>query len=1135
MSFNQESVKNLSLLVGQYVNSAKDSRSNFIANIINICNEQASILPLILASGEYLQENTMVEERKSAILIISQVLDKCHTLQLNEKALSTLIDFLCSRMSHDLLCQTQIILAMTSLYHNYRSQFTQSMLLQFIKCFLNDMDCEKIKLKNMEYNQMARMNSLKLLNNFLNSSLDIIVDDAQLSKNNGFHFFIGGCMRLMENENDPRNILMSFTLFRSIFQLLPYSILLSANNVQNMFDIIDVYFPIEFNAPSVNGRKDLFGITKVELQNSLHECFVCHELLQEPVFKSIFEKLNEELQELQTSQEQNTEESAHQISMIVDIVQCLDYCCSKFSLESIEKYLSQLYSIIKKIVLYCDEQLIVDHTLKLLSNICGMICINIDMDDINNDYNDNNNVTDVNPFIGMLIKDYSSELSIPDSKLALQCSKMLISATSANYNSFLVIFHCLWKPILDKFNIANIDKLPAQKHALLNLMSSMIVNHTEYPFNSFIIQQFYQLFMSVLRETSDVDLEPEMMNDKCISMVTLSFVCSLELHSLNETEIEDFLILVFQQFEKYFLSNNHQSSNSNLNIYLEIICSSMKKISIMNTEMVIKQFVQPIITYIEMKNIHDIHRIIKYVSLLQCSYISNYYLLQKISIPLLICIKKLPFVITSQIYEQSANDESEYHWLQMCFSMMANNIEPQSNCIVVDVCLIRQLLTELLMNITFECKNSTDIQMTNELCPMISYFISRSLMKCKKISEHFLSLSVNHIKNEAQNQYSLLLHLTTIVSCADIHTNATLNSIQFLCNLQTLLFNSFIQRNMNLIVLNYCLECIACIVHHMLISNENVDGLPLKMIAEKYLMSDYFQIQILKYIEEQSNMINDENIKLRTIFCASYAVWICKSLITMNSSLMSVIVNQIQNDLIAFLCGNLCSDNMLIAHVIAVGFESIVNDCQLVFHKQNVNTNISIFYRQKFFNQAMEHILEIVGSNNISNNDNVQRYPIKNINGALLAVSHLMKSLPNSVLSAHLPLLMPLMMRCLSTNAKTSQNLSIETLFALEKMLLNSMNCESDIHSANAIHSAIGTYMDTIVPALLLFCENPQMNVRLSALKCLLLFCTDEKTNLWLVPMKHKICRKSSMVVLNDSKRKVRELAVQLLGRLKSN
>ena len=86
---------------------------------------------------------------------------------------------------------------------------------------LRKLHYEAIKLKmrvrgraKVNHRQLARQHCLKMLNHALTHYTDAMT--ARLDSDSGA-LFMEGCIRLIDGESDPRNILLSFTLFRSLF------------------------------------------------------------------------------------------------------------------------------------------------------------------------------------------------------------------------------------------------------------------------------------------------------------------------------------------------------------------------------------------------------------------------------------------------------------------------------------------------------------------------------------------------------------------------------------------------------------------------------------------------------------------------------------------------------------------------------------------------------------------------------------------------------------------------------------------------------------------------------------------------------------------------------------------------------
>ena len=109
------------------------------------------------------------------------------------------------------------------------------------------------------YPQENRFYTLKLLSNFLNLSSKSCFKAEE---------FIKISLDSMDGEKDPRNILLVFELITKINDTLNKDFL--DNYVQNFYDILDNYYPIDFTPPKNSPEK----ITADDLKNKLNESFL---------------------------------------------------------------------------------------------------------------------------------------------------------------------------------------------------------------------------------------------------------------------------------------------------------------------------------------------------------------------------------------------------------------------------------------------------------------------------------------------------------------------------------------------------------------------------------------------------------------------------------------------------------------------------------------------------------------------------------------------------------------------------------------------------------------------------------------------------------------------------------------------
>lgn len=239
-------------LVESFVGNEKETeRESIIRDIVNNVNKSSSILPLIVVLGKFLISATSDTQRKDSILIIYKVLQNCNNLQLNISELTNIINFLLSRFEHDLTCQPYIIITIDVLYNKYHQQLSShkngQLFIQIITTILTKLDYEQIKLKikspnksSLNYNQFSRQQLLKLLNHSIINYTNLIINKIN---NNNDDLFIDGCSKLIDGESDPRNILLSFNLYQSIFNYFSNQILSKHVQVQYPLKIRNTMYP----------------------------------------------------------------------------------------------------------------------------------------------------------------------------------------------------------------------------------------------------------------------------------------------------------------------------------------------------------------------------------------------------------------------------------------------------------------------------------------------------------------------------------------------------------------------------------------------------------------------------------------------------------------------------------------------------------------------------------------------------------------------------------------------------------------------------------------------------------------------------------------------------------------------------
>lgn len=158
--------------------------------------------------------------------------------------------------------------------------FTQEFTVNILK------NCSSPTLHVPAYNQKTRHAVLKIYQAF------VLNKDLLLSKVDS-SAFIYAVLSGIENEKDPRNLVLSYDLIYLILRIY-------ANNpddinqtsiikpfLEDIFDKISCYFPINFVPP----KNDKYQITPQLLKEKLNKCFLASAILADQAFPFILDKM----------------------------------------------------------------------------------------------------------------------------------------------------------------------------------------------------------------------------------------------------------------------------------------------------------------------------------------------------------------------------------------------------------------------------------------------------------------------------------------------------------------------------------------------------------------------------------------------------------------------------------------------------------------------------------------------------------------------------------------------------------------------------------------------------------------------------------------------------------------------------
>ena len=137
--------------------------------------------------------------------------------------------------------------------------------------------------------------------------------------------FVFGFIQAVDQERDPRNLLILFSLFPIVanyFRLEPFA--------EELFEVFGCYFPIDFTAPA----DDPYGITKEQLSDGLARCLTASTRFADYCLPLLQEKLDSDL-----------------ASAKVEALRALELCCETYGPAQLDSWIDQLWSSIRREVL----------------------------------------------------------------------------------------------------------------------------------------------------------------------------------------------------------------------------------------------------------------------------------------------------------------------------------------------------------------------------------------------------------------------------------------------------------------------------------------------------------------------------------------------------------------------------------------------------------------------------------------------------------------------------------------------------------------------------------------------------------------------------------------------------------------
>ncbi|KAF9315046.1 hypothetical protein BG003_003547 [Podila horticola] len=255
-------------LISTYILAQTDSQEQAEAAIQDIVKDvgtnPAKLLQLVQGLGEYLTSDEAFV-RSKATALLSTTLATLDQSKVNASAVNVLVEFYCDRLT-DQACVPELLKGLLAL-----SKFDK----------FTGVDCVKatkaiLSLVNVQtYQQTAR--------HYVFLFFDSAIRNYTQSLRSISSDFVFGFIQCLDGEKDPRNLMLAFTLIKSIIQEFDI-----AQHVEDLFEVTFCYFPITFRPPP----DDPYGITSEHLKVGLRDCLSATPYFAKFALPLLLEKLS---------------------------------------------------------------------------------------------------------------------------------------------------------------------------------------------------------------------------------------------------------------------------------------------------------------------------------------------------------------------------------------------------------------------------------------------------------------------------------------------------------------------------------------------------------------------------------------------------------------------------------------------------------------------------------------------------------------------------------------------------------------------------------------------------------------------------------------------------------------------------
>ncbi|KAF9936405.1 hypothetical protein BGZ67_002401 [Mortierella alpina] len=404
-------------LISTYILAQTDSQEQADAAIQDIVKDvgtnPAKLLMLVQGLGEYLTSDEAFV-RSKATALLSTTLATLDQSKVNSSAVTVLVEFFCDRLT-DQACVPELLKGLLAL--SKFDKFTGVDCVKAVKAIL--------ALVNVQtYQQTAR--------HYVFLFFESVIKRFSLSLRTISSDFVFGFIQCLDGEKDPRNLMLAFTLIKSIIQEFDI-----AQHVEDLFEVTFCYFPITFRPPP----DDPYGITSEHLKIGLRDCLSATPYFAKFALPLLLEKL-----------------SSSSGSAKKDSMETIAACAPVYGSSALTPYAEELWSGLQNEIFHATGDELEQVALNTLQVITTELSMGVSMGGSNDP---------VEKFLRPIISDCMTQLQKPELKLAKPSGKILKACAMASDPACTAITLATIPTLLSQYTTS---EQSTRKKALLDVL-----------------------------------------------------------------------------------------------------------------------------------------------------------------------------------------------------------------------------------------------------------------------------------------------------------------------------------------------------------------------------------------------------------------------------------------------------------------------------------------------------------------------------------------------------------------------------------------------------------------------------------------------------------------------------------------